>query len=189
MIAARMQFPGSCAYVPLALSTLAPCCRELCSNSCLGRPGNSPPVPEVVQVGHPPPFSLSKARWIASLRATCLTLAGPATAAAIAFFGMVVVRGMCAKGCVQSTHDRCAAKGAQVLPILGAGVCKAPRIGVLPKGHKCCFLCQFCYTVFVLYPVDLIWYTYDIYILSLLHVLGISYIIYQIHFIHGLFYI
>ena len=42
------------------------------------------------------------------------TLAGPATgvtggaAAALAFFGMVVARGMCAKGCVQSTLGRCA---------------------------------------------------------------------------------
>ena len=147
-----MWFPGSSAQVLQLKSILAPCCRELCSNSCLGRPGNSPPVPEVSQVGHPPPFFLSKARWIASLRAICLsseTLAGPATgvtggaAAALAFFGMVVARGMCAKGCVQSTLGRCA---------------------TLPKEHKCFLdsrLCKACYMVFVL---DLIWYTYDIYI-------------------------
>ena len=32
------------------------------------------------------------------------------------------------------------------------------------RGTSAAFLCQICYTVFVLYPVDLIWYTYDIYI-------------------------
>ena len=47
-------------------------------------------------------------------------------------------------------------------------VCKAPGIGVAPKGHKCCFFEQSLLQEFViLYPVDLIRYTYDIYIYTI----------------------
>ena len=50
---------------------------------------------------------------------------------------------------------------------LGCWMCaKHPGSVCCHKGHKCC-LSKVCYTVFVLYPVDLIWYTYDIYIYTI----------------------
>ena len=58
--------------------------------------------------------------------------------------------------------------------------CKSPGMCAKHPGSVChqrgtiaACLSKVCYTVFVLYPVDLIWYTHDlyIYILSLLHVL------------------